>query len=37
MMNTTIIDTYPLKKLVSRKLKLLELNIEKKLKFAHAL
>ena len=31
MMNITIIDTYPLKQLVSRKLKLLEMNVEKKL------
>ena len=37
MINTTIIDTYLLKKLISRKLKLLEMNIDNKLKFAHAL
>ena len=37
MINVTIIDTYPLKQLISRKLKLLEVNIDNKLKFAHAL
>ena len=37
MINTTIIDTYLLKKLISRKLKLLEMNIDDKLTFAHAL
>ena len=35
--NITIIDIYPLKKLISRKVKLLEMNIYNKLKFAHAL
>ena len=37
MINVSIIDTYPLKQLISRKLKLLEVNIDNKLKFAHAL
>ena len=35
--NITIIDIYPLKQLISRKVKLLEMNIYNKLKFAHAL
>ena len=35
--NITIIDIYPLKQLISRKAKLLEMNIYNKLKFAHAL
>ena len=35
--NITIIDIYPLKLLISRKVKLLEMNIYNKLKFAHAL
>ena len=37
MINVTIIDTYPPKILISRKLKLLHMNIDNKLKFAHAL
>ena len=36
IINITIIDTYPLKQLISRILKLLEININIKLKFAHA-
>ena len=35
--NITTIDIYPLKQLISRKVKLLEMNIYNKLKFAHAL
>ena len=35
--NITIIDIYPLKQLISRKVKLFEMNIYNKLKFAHAL
>ena len=35
--NITIMDIYPLKQLISRKVKLLEMNIYNKLKFAHAL
>ena len=35
--NITIIDIYPLKQLISRKVKLLEMSIYNKLKFAHAL
>ena len=31
MINITIIDTYSLKELISRKLKLLEMNIDNKL------
>ena len=37
MINITIIDTYPLKELILRKLKLLEMNIDNELKFAHEL
>ena len=37
MLNITIIDTYPLKKLISKKLKLLQMNIANTLKFAHEL
>ena len=37
MTNITIIDTYPVKQLILRKLKLLEMNIENKLKFVHGL
>ena len=37
MINITIINTYQLKQLILRKLKLLEMNIDNKLKFAHAL
>ena len=37
IINVTIIDTYPLKSLISRKLKLLEMNIANNLKFAHEL
>ena len=37
MIYIIIIDTYLLKSLVSRKLKLLEMNIDDKLEFAHAL
>ena len=33
MINITIIDTYPLNHLISRKLKPLEINIDNKLKF----
>ena len=35
--NITIIDIYPLKQLISRKVKLLEMNIYDKRKFAHVL
>ena len=35
MLNITIIGTYQLKQLVSKKLKLLEINITNSLKFAH--
>ena len=37
MLNITIIDTYPFKKLISNKLKLLEMNIANNLKFPHEL
>ena len=37
MINITIIDTYPLKELILRKRKLLEMNIDNELKFAHEL
>ena len=37
MTNITIIDIYPVKQLILRKLKLLEMNIENKLKFVHGL
>ena len=35
MINLTIIDIYPLKKLISRRLKLLEMDDDNKLKFGH--
>ena len=35
MINLTIIDIYPPKKLISRRLKLLEMDDDNKLKFAH--
>ena len=34
-LNKAIIDTYPLKQLISKKLKLPEMNIANNLKFAH--
>ena len=37
MINITIIDAYPLKSLISKKLTLLEMNIANNLKFAHDL
>ena len=37
MINITIIDIYPVKLFISRKLKLLKMNIDNKLKSAHAL
>ena len=37
IINITIIDKYPMKKLISRKMKLLEINMDNKLKFAHEL
>ena len=37
MLNITIIDTYPLKLLISKKLKVLDMNIANKLRFAHEL
>ena len=37
MINITIIDTYPLKQLILKKLKLIEMNIDCKVKFAHEL
>ena len=37
MINMTIIDTNALKKLTPNKLKLLEMNIDYKLKFSHEL
>ena len=37
MTNIAIIDIYPVKQLILRKLKLLEMNIENKLKFVHGL
>ena len=37
MITTTIIHTYPLKRLISKKLTLLEMNIDNKLSFAHEL
>ena len=37
MINITIIDAYPLKKLILKKLKLLEINIHCEVKFAHEL
>ena len=37
MLNITIIDTYPLKQLISKKLKLLKMNKANNLKFAHGL
>ena len=37
MINITIIGEYPLKYLISRKLKLIEMNIDNKLKFGHVL
>ena len=35
MIYIIIIDTYPLKLLISKKLKLLEMNIANNIKFAH--
>lgn len=35
IINITIIDTYSLKQLIPTKLKLLEMNIDYKLKFGH--
>ena len=35
MLNITIINTYPLKQLISKKLKLLKMNKANNLKFAH--
>ena len=35
IINITIIDTYLLKQLITRKLKLLEMTVDNKLKFAH--
>ena len=35
MINLTIIDIYPLKNLISRRLKLLEMDDDNKLKCAH--
>ena len=35
MLNITIIDTYPLKQLISKKLTLLKMNKVNNLKFAH--
>ena len=37
MMTTTIMHTYLLKQLISRKLKLLEMSIDNKINFAHEL
>ena len=37
MINITIIETYPLKKLILRKPELLEMTIDNKHKFAHEL
>ena len=37
MLNITIIDTYPLKQLISKKLTLLKMNKVNNLKFAHGL
>ena len=37
IINITIIDTYPLEELIPKKLKLLEINIDNKLKFAYEL
>ena len=37
MLNITIIDTYPLKQLISKKLTLLKMNKANNLKFAHGL
>ena len=37
MVNITIVEAYLLKYLIPKKLKLLEMNIDYKLKFAHSL
>ena len=37
MINITIIDTYPWKQLIRKKLKLLEMNIDNELKFTNEL
>ena len=37
MINITVIDTYSLKYLIPKKLKLLEMNIDYKLKFGYEL
>ena len=37
IINITMANTYPIKELISRKLKLFEVNIDNRLKFAHAL
>ena len=37
MIHLTIIDTYPLKYLIPKKLKVLEINVDCKVEFAHEL